>query len=428
MSISLPQEVQFNTHASLPSGTTSQQYVVSSSNAQSFQAGSQIIFDLPSINGYLQPSSFYIRGKVTTAKTAATAGSLCGTPLYSFFDRVDTYANSSILESIQGYNLIMNLFVNTKQTNSAKQGNAYGYGIGDNATGNLATFDNSNTNGRTLVTANAAEVFTIAGAFPNILSNCDHLVPLGKMGLIRYVITLDSNSNVFFGANPSGGSFTLTNMELVFDAIQFPAEIDRIVDSQAGMDGNIVLKSQSYASSTQALATGSTGGELVYNMRLSSIKSLYMNNGNVSGVLNGRFDSIDLTSGAGSFNWTIAGRPIPNRPISTLNNKAGVLQELSLAQYGAVGGEFAISAQEFSYLSANNTFVLSPGKCYFGLNTESIPGGKYLLTGTSSNLSSITFRFDTATATGKAHSLSLIALYDVLIMVNVASRQVIVKQ
>jgi len=424
MSISLPNEVQYNTHSSMPSGTTCQQYVVNSSNAQTFTAGSQIIFDLPSIGGMLIPSSMYLRYRATITKTA-TASQINGTPLYSFFDRVDTFANSQILESIQSYGMIMNMFVNTKQSTSSKLGNAVGYGLGDNSGESLAPFTNVNTNGRALNTLATSEVISLGGFFPNIISNCDHLVPLGKMGLLRYVITLDSNASVMFGT--SSGSFSLSNVELCFDAVQFPAEIDRIVDSQAGADGNITLKSQSYMSSTQTVAAETTGSELVYNMRLSSIKSLYMLSSFAISVLGGKYDAIDITSAGGSFNFTVAGRPIPNRPISTLNNKAGILQELSLAQYGNIGGEFAITPQEFLINSAGASTALQPAKCYMGLNVEAIPGGKYLLTGISSNLSSITFRFD-GIATNRVHSCSLVALYDVLIMVNVITRQVIVKQ
>jgi len=401
--------------------------VVNSSNAQTFTAGSQIIFDLPSIGGMLIPSSMYLRYRATITKAATTAAQINGTPLYSFFDRVDTFANSQILESIQSYGMIMNMFVNTKQSTSSKLGNAFGYGLGDNAeAGAIAPFTNVNTNGRALKTAPTSEVISLGGFFPNIISNCDHLVPLGKMGLIRYVITLDSNASVFFGA-VGASSFSLSNVELCFDAVQFPAEIDRIVDSQAGADGNITLKSQSYMSSTQTVALGTTGSELVYNMRLSSIKSLYMLTGFSVSVLGGKYDAVDITSAGGSFNFTVAGRPIPNRPISTLNNKAGILQELSLAQYGNVGGEFAITPQEFIINSGGTSTALQPGKCYMGLNVEAIPGGKYLLTGISSNLSSITFRFD-GIATERIHTCSLVALYDVLIMVNVMTRQVIVKQ
>jgi len=426
MSISLPNEVQYNTHSSMPSGTTCQQYIVNSSNAQTFGPGSQIIFDLPSIGGMLIPSSMYLRYRATTTKAAAAVVQINGTPLYSFFDRVDTFANSQILESIQSYGMIMNMFVNTKQSTSSKLGNAFGYGLGDNALdGAIAPFTNANTNGRALKTSATTEVISLGGFFPNIISNCDHLVPLGKMGLIRYVITLDSNASVFFGN--SAVSFSLSNVELCFDAIQFPAEIDRIVDSQAGADGNITLKSQSYMSSTQSVAQGTTGSELVYNMRLSSIKSLYMLSGFAISVLGGKYDAVDITSSGGSFNFTVAGRPIPNRPISTLNNKAAILQELSLAQYGNVGGEFAITPQEFIINSGGTSTALQPAKCYMGLNVEAIPGGKYLLTGISSNLSSITFRFD-GLATERIHTCSLVALYDVLIMVNVMTRQVIVKQ
>jgi len=424
MSISLPNEVQYNTHSSMPSGTTCQQYVVNSSNAQTFTAGSQIIFDLPSIGGMLIPSSMYLRYRATITKASAAVVQINGTPLYSFFDRVDTFANSQILESIQSYGMIMNMFVNTKQSTSSKVGNAFGYGLGEN-TDTFVPFTNANTNGRALNSAGTGEVLSLGGFFPNIISNCDHLVPLGKMGLIRYVITLDSNAAVFFATGAA--TFSLSNVELCFDAVQFPAEIDRIVDSQAGADGNITLKSQSYMSSTQTVAAGTTGSELVYNMRLSSIKSLYMLSGFAISVLGGKYDAIDITSAGGSFNFTVAGRPIPNRPISTLNNKAAILQELSLAQYGNIGGEFAITPQEFLINSAGDSTALQPAKCYMGLNVEAIPGGKYLLTGISSNLSSITFRFD-GIATNKVHSCSLVALYDVLIMVNVMTRQVIVKQ
>ncbi len=71
-----------------------------------------------------------------------------------------------------------------------------------------------------------------------------------------------------------------------------------------GMGDKIYIKSQSFASSTNTLPATSTGyNELIYYMRFASVKSIFAINGSSSNNTNGRFDSLDLTSGGASIHF-----------------------------------------------------------------------------------------------------------------------------
>lgn len=433
----LPREINYGSKLNaLPSNTSCLSAVVAPSNGQTFADGGSLIqFDLPS-RGYLVPGSMYIRYKATATCPGAAAAStpMKGTPVYTPIARLEVICGSAIIESIQSYNQVANIIVNTKLNHSQKAGLAFGLGIGDNAN---TTPTYANLNGRDVVSTGAGSLvsWSMAGPLGCILSNADHLVPLGKMPGCRIQLTTETLSNMFYGGAPPT-AFTLTNMELCFDLIDFGSEVDSAVDSMADENGNIYIKSQSYTSSNQNIPTGTSGMlELVYNQRLSSIKSVLANFGRQSTTAsNGIFESVDPTIRTGDFQFLIASTPFPPRPLSASLNKAGILMELSNC-WGPVhdmtSSNLSITPAEFSAVGAvvgTASTVYLPGKFFVGVNTERLSTAGNLLTGVSSQLSPISLRINFGTATLENHSATLICCYDALFEINVATRQVSIKQ
>jgi hypothetical protein len=199
------------------------------------------------------------------------------------------------------------------------------------------------------------------------------------------------------------------------------------------MGDKLYVKSSSYAVSNNTLASGTSGTiDLLYNTRLSSVKSLFASfGGTTSASLNKTYDSYDPTQSNGDLQFSIGGIQYPARPVSTIFGKAGALMELKQASGGIMSRDtnsFSISPAEFSVQGNATTSVRIPGKFYFGQNVERLSTNGALLTGISTQSAPIGLRINTASATAQAYNIALIALYDALIEVDTASRNATIKQ
>ena len=432
--MSVPREVDYSARpTSLPPNTINTDIVIAPSNGSSFGNDGDIIqFQLPA-RGFLVPSTMYLRYKCAVA-TTTEAGNMRGTPFYTPFVRSQVSVGASVVESIEGYNQLANLLVNTKMDVAEKTGLAYPLGILNYTTAPTS----SNINGRLLKNA-TDETWDMAGALGNILSNSDHLVPLGAMPSVQIQLTMDAIANMFSATATANNltSITLSNLELCFQSVEFGAEIDPMILSMTDEEGNILIKSQSYTSSSQVcpIQTGQT--ELTFNQRLSSIKSIVanLNGAGALGVatrnVNDWADSVDITSGRGDYQFLIANRPYPVRPMSVLQNKGGVYQELancwSMA-HSLYSSKLAITPAEFSGEDNKATTYDSPAKFYVAQNTEKLSSSA-MLTGVSSQLSPISFRINFGgVAPVNAHTIALICNYDAIMVINPLARQVVIRQ
>jgi hypothetical protein len=310
-----------------------------------------------------------------------------------------------------------------------KVGYSQGLGIGGVAT--AFTFDNCNGRGLTASVANTAFFSAPLGS---LLSSCDHLYPLKFSPSVRLQLTMDSIANVFTATNaPASATYFLSNVELCFDMIEFDASVDAMVASMVDDRGKIMIKSQSYLSSGQTAVAGSLGSlEYIYNLRLASIKSLYLYPaGTHTNSVNKFIDALDITINNGSYQFYVASLPYPPRPLSTVLNKAGILSELS-ASFGPVHDllttNFSITPTGFNYTNTSTTTNTAPGQFIVGVNCERLSSNAVMLSGISSQNSPISLRIDLGTATTNAQVLQVIALFDAIIEIDVANKQVAVLQ
>jgi len=113
-------------------------------------------------------------------------------------------------------------------------------------------------------------------------------------------------------------------------------------------------------------------------------------------------DSIDLTSANGDFVLNIAGINYPQKPLSTLSNKAGIMNELRRAMGSIFGNNVAMSINsvEFNAIDQFSTTYDKPGKFIVGINLEklTIPS-KAFFTGISTQNAPITAIINIGTAT-----------------------------
>ena len=429
--MSLPKEVNYMDKSELPKGTTSSTIVITPQTGNlTYNASGQLIqFNLP-IRGYLVPNTLYLRYKMNmtlgTGFTAATviAGAF---PAFSPFLRMETLIGSNVVESISNYNMLNQMILTCKTHYGRKFGLASMMGIGGGSTP-PPTLTTATSNAYTPLAAGTSEDIFVAIPVNCLFGNADKLVPLKFMPATSLNFYLDAASNFAPGITAVG----LSNCELCFDVIEFGPDVDGAVLSMVDERGKLVLKSQSYMVSQQNVATGISGtNEYIYSMRLASIKSLFLNIGGVAGTaVNKTFDSFDVTMKTGSYQFFIAGTPYPSREISTILNRGAVLAELAMAIDGTSDpsqANFSITPVEFNYISGATTTALLPAKFYVGTNTERLASSA-MLTGISSQLSPISVRLVNSTASNAAHTMALIAHYDVLIEIDPINRQAVVLQ
>lgn len=440
MSIALPKELNYSRAQSLPASTQSQSIVTSPINASKFQPGSLVQFDLLS-RGYLVPESLYIRYKLTISASAGLAAGvfLRATPVYTPFFRLELIAGSQTIESISQYNQVCNMLVNCKMSYSDKVGmsSAFGY-TGVTAAGGTAAdpfiaapfLTTESCNGLALDGLTTSGSISFAAPLGCLLSNSDSLVPLQSLPSMRVQLTLDSLSNIMSSIT-NITTLELSNVELCYDIITFDPMVDQAISQMN--NGVITIKSQSYLNSGVTVPIGMSGmSEYMFNLRVASLKSMYLH---LSGVdankLNGLFDSVDITSNKGDYQFFVAGQAYPQRALSTLLNKAGILIELA-SSFGPAHdlstSKMSITPLEFNSINSTTTTKSQMGKFYVGVNTEKLSTNNALLTGISSQSSPISVRINTSVATTAAQTINLIVCYDALLQIDLNQKSIVVLQ
>ena len=443
----LPKEVQYNKPmASLPSDTRMSQTIVRPSNGASFSADGNIIqLDLPA-HSFLVPNSLCLNLNITiTPSVNDQEISIRGVPAASWISRVETIVGGSLLESVSDYGRLYNMISQAKLSADDKNSLYTELGYGGGGVGGLAEINPNlhDLNGRLGPQSTGTDA--VAGTFPVslplgcLLSSCGELVPLGHMGGVRIQITTAQISEYLVlqsgTDNPIGISFD--DVELTFDLVDFGAGMDSVVRSMA-VDGDLVLKSQGWNSTNVNFPVlgAATDATYIYNVRLSSIKSLVLQLTGEAGnkSINAGYDAVKAGGDTGSVQFFLANRPFPPTPLRETNNAAiksalrqafGDAHDVYSARNSITQKQWGSQARLSS--SALATTVTSPAAHFYGMNTEKLSSNSVMLSGESSQLTPINVRVSTSEATQAAATLTLFACYDALISLNVDTRQVSVR-
>lgn len=435
MDLNLPLEIAPKRLPQLPASTSCISSVAVPVNGSTFSDNSQIILDLNTGRGFLNPNSVYIRYKLTATGAAAAGGTVAAPiPVYGPFYQLQVLFNSQVVENITDYNIVCQDLVNIKTNVAQKVGLSMAFGIGGNAT----AFSFNSVNGRTLL--GAPDSFTMSAPLPCILSQAESYVPLFLFGSVRIILTLDTLANIFnAGVNVPTG-YNISNFELCYDVINFDPQVEALYSSMANQNGKIIVKSSSWATGSQPLAIGSSGSmQIPYNFRLASVKSLLLHNSPAiatSATSNGKFDSVDVTSSNGSYQFEVASMLYPPRPLDTSQNKNGIISELCLALFGnrniasadlgMTPGTWNVTST--SYGAGGSVTAFTPGMFHVGVNVERVPTSSSMLTGVTTLLSPINVRLNLNTATSQAQQIRLFAYYDALMEIDINTRDVKILQ
>lgn len=459
MSVVLPKELAYS--PSLPSlpECSSKEVVLSAVNGNSFVAGNLVQWDFPQ-QGFLDPASLYIRYRVVVPAVATNPYVIKKIPVYTLIQKLEVLFGSQVVETINDYNVWTNLWSDLQMDVAQRYGSGTSLGMTGNTTAATPAADYLTTtiaqasDGATLFPLNVgAQGVSYSAPLPCILSGAEKLVPLGMMPQVRLQITLESLANAFIAAGAElnvvfPASATFSNMELCYTSVDFGGDVQEMVKS---MGDKIYIKSQSVSAMGNNVSVASVGTlDLIYNQRLASVKSLFATFCPITAAgavaVNGKLDSVDITSSNGSLVFNIAGVNYPQREISTLYNKASVMTELRKACGALHSDSFfpCIGINEFNALDSappagsvmsggiaiatTPTSRHNPAKFYFGVNTEKLTTNGVLLSGISTQSAPISLRLQLGTATTYGYNVSVFALYDALIEVSPLMRDASVKQ
>jgi len=420
--MSLPNQLNYSQAISeLPECQNFEITLTPVTGATNYNPGGVIRFDFQN-RGFIDPSSITLRYKYTI--TALANAEMIATPAYTPFLRLETLIGSQVVESINQYNQVAGyLYMNTNFDVAMKVGQQSALGYLNNTT---TPVTNEATDGR-LCTLN--EVGTFSCPLVGLLSSSSKLIPAFAMPQISVQLTMDSIANMFTTTVVPTG-FVISNCELAYNMLDF----GRSVESAILAMPKLFLKCNSWSNSSASVANNTNGSiSLVYNQKYASIKAGYiLSTGTSANSLNKWGDSYDITSNNGEYSLNIAGVNYPQRPLSALNNKTYVLQELRRASGNLddKNNNLAINSLEFYRVGNDASTYAVPAKFIIGIPLEKlhIDNDKAILSGVSTNNSNITLNISTATATAQAHTMNLILNYDAIIEVDTMSRDARVRQ
>ena len=417
MSVALPREINYESAPALPSQTQVLNQATQPVNGSSFTPGSVINLDLIS-RGCLVPDSMYISYNIALTQATAADAEMRGCPAYTPFSSLSVQIGSQSVDTINSYNVLMNMLSNVSLTVSEKYGQqaSLAYGPTTAATGaDMDSLDGHLCNGA------LNDTFDVSAPLMSVLSNSEKLLPLFAMGQVRLSLTVDEIANIFTSTKvPS--AFTISNVTLRYKTVDFGGAIESMIRQSNPV---IQIKSQSFGVSSTTLASGSTGQQdLVFNQRYASCKAIFAINGTSTTTGNQQFDSVNLAAGS-AYSFMVGGMQYPQRRLTSSTERAGVMNELR----SAVGSVFdrsntmAINAFEFSFDTTNaSTTYLSPGKFYVATSLERL-NTDAMLTGISTQNSPITYQITLGAATASASTITLVVNYDAIFNVDPVNGQ-----
>ena len=417
----------------LPENTTNFLAAALPTNGSTFGPGSIAQVDLQTNRGFLDPASLSIRYKVKVlSASGGDPAVLVGTPVYTFINKYVCYVNSQTVETISNYNTVANLLTNLKLSVSQKLGSQYAYGYVGNTT---ADVPNEELDGR-LCSADASgaefiDEFWVSAPLYCLLGNSEKLIPLFLLQNMRMEFTFESLANISSNrsTDDKATGYTISNFEVVYNVIDFGAEIQRQIMTD---NPKILIKTSSYNTSIAPIALGASGNvNLIYNLRYASIKSAFLNFGGTSTTTcaNKNMDSFDITSKNGDYSIQISGMSYPQKALSSLNNRAGIFNELRRAMGSLFNNNNAMSinTREFDKTDAVSTTYIAPAKFWVGFNLQKLTiESKAFFSGVSTNNSPITAIINVNTATTQAYNAMLIAVFDAIIEIDTQSKQCVI--
>ena len=278
--VGVPAELVFDLPASMLDSRKIEQRIQPYSQSTYTTAGQIAKFTIPQTDRtLLNGQTMYLTGQIDLANLG-TAGTnlydILGT-YYSMFSRQVVNANGTVLETIERPGELVNMLLNMTMDSAERL--AQQNSLGTTAIGNVAGQQFNTATASSIGTNNSnTQAFSIPiiGIFDAVkympMWNTNIDIELTINSLANWLVCVAGTSTINTGATPA--SFTLSNLELVFDSIELSPESFGMV--MANNPQKVVVKTSTYLAGTGALPGGASGGQdIAINARLSSLKQLY---------------------------------------------------------------------------------------------------------------------------------------------------------
>jgi hypothetical protein len=385
-------------------------------NKSTFSGNEQIVFELPTgrKGTWLDQSQTYLKFSMkcssTTARTEATQnGVRIENTAYSFFQRLDVYHSSNLLEQISEYGQLANMLLDAQLSQSEKAGlsamigsNSQTYGLINVGPGaNYAQDANStflgsyinpgDRSGQIIATDTSFDAATIVPytfCLP-VLSgvvgvNASKMIPLGKLtSPIRLEFyTAENDDAIYYGTSGAGAKWQLLNVELCCCYVE-------LLDDNFDQDRGIEYISTTTYRNTSTTIQANTSGEItaLIPFRAASIKSLYARFlpfvSNVQGVdASAAYrKSASINPNFSSYSFRVGSSIYPNKPVYLFSSQ----QQTGSEAYTELLKSFHAlsSTQVNTSLLFNNYNVCADARG--GWKVNHTPGSQNSKTGTFAN-------------------------------------------
>lgn len=436
--VGVPAELVFNLPASMLDSRKIEQRIQPYSQSTYTSAGQVAKFTIPQTDRTLiNGQTMYLTGQLDLANFNAVdtnTYALLGT-FYSLFSRQVVNANGTVLETIERPGELVNMLVNMTMNAAEKIAQTNSMGTFTQKVSDDSTLDSTTNIGGPLFNSTASlgsnNGNTVTFALPIIgIFDANKYIPMWNSN-IDLELTINALSNwltIIIGSFNAGITFTLSNLELVFDSIELSPESFNMV--MANYPQKVVIKTASYLAGTSAAFSGSGAQDIPINARLSSMKQLffYFNQSNLAdqtfgGVNPNGQDVVFITNG----------KYYPQRPVK-LTNPSEVYMQIqksfgsikSYSHSGSIGKYELCRRQTINSLYAGPitgkaTLQTLGNKFYLSIDTEIINTNKDSLyngiqTGVNSNI-----RLNIADTLSTAMTCYYWCCYDVLLEMDFVS-------
>jgi len=385
-------------------------------NSGSASPGDVVKFDI----GVGRPNQF-----IDTSETLFQFGVLNGTAndafnldgsAYCFINRLDVLSAGSVLETIQGYNVLTNTLLDLQVGSAAAS--PMSINLGTIFAGSL----NYDKTGKQIAKSGTGE-FSLPLACSGVLgSGCSKYLPVGKIQDLRLELTLENAAQAVVQA-ANVATYTITNPQLVLTYVEIDPDMSKQLESATG--GRFLISSESWRNYQTILPASRTSDSVLIPARYSSAKTFlhtWRDNANatdqtkywLSAKVNPFYSSTGVQC---SIQYNIANMLVPQSPVKggvaeTWNNTQDCFHQL-----GSISGQSRCSINNWT--TAAYAADATMGSFAFGQDLSSFKHKSSDMTTGMNTLSQPTFLNVTYPATVSiANRLDTFCMFDMLLEID----------
>ena len=370
---------------------------VNPGNGSVFQPSSTIKIDIPTGgNVFLNNKQSFLKFTVTNASAGALT---LPSSAYGMFTRLEIYHGGNLLESINEYGALCNLFIDAQGATGWRTG--YGTITAGTATSTAGA----------QIAAGQSSTFAIPLMSGIIGAHLSKYTPLSFMDAdsLRLELTVANLADCVQAANPD---WSISNVEFVAEMVELASDSMRML-RQATNGGNVTISSESFRNYNTQVPAGTTAISQLIPAKFSSLKALYVvyrRTADIGATANNPMSRVKPSAGV-STQFRVGSLAMPQKPI---NGDAEHMSELAKAMHSlsdiSVGGAF----NNVNYAVVNNV----NGKYAIGIELEKFSHATSVIESGISTISQNVYLEQTYTVATVALRMDSYAMFDQFLVVE----------